>query len=493
MRAYSLWLLRVYQWLLRGAGSYHDVPNIKVSRVAVFNFQAAVVIWRAAKFFSNHRSIAYLAGISEWLFRNATKSAPLWIHAHRGLGNLILFQGRHEEGLAQLGHAERLRNKLAKVAGWKEDTKVFLPRGCCSVLGGIGLIDGYVKHKILTGDPRPYYLLADPIATANSIFLSYWSDYVTIVTDPTKIAELAKFEAVYGVGWMTVMPRGDTYVHVHRGISAVQRQWSKESRSPLLLLRDEHRDLLVKYKAKIGMAEKDWYICLHVRSHGFHSERRGGSEDIRNAPIEDYYSLIRDVVAAGGWVVRMGDSSMPALDMSKCGGDHRVIDFALSFDKSAALDVALGASCRLFVGHSSGFHTIPHAFGRPCCMVNIPLTAGFPWHPDDIFVPKKYVSVSSGAALSLAQLMSSTNILNADNIFQLAQAELVLLPNEPDELVEAMREALAAQTNLKNPSVADEVIKEFDRLNQTYHAEISGTLSSYYAAKHANTLLAREQ
>jgi hypothetical protein len=115
------------------------------------------------------------------------------------------------------------------------------------------MIDGYVKHKILTGDPRPYYLLADPIATANSIFLSYWSDYVTIVTDPTKIAELAKYEAVYGVGWMTVMPRGDNYVHVHRGISAVQRQWSKESRSPLLLLRDEHRDLLVKYKAKIGM------------------------------------------------------------------------------------------------------------------------------------------------------------------------------------------------------------------------------------------------
>ena len=89
--------------------------------------------------------------------------------------------------------------------------------------------------------------------------------------------------------------------------------------------------------------------------------------------------------------------------------------------------------------------------------------------------------------------MSSPNILNADNIFQLAQAELVLQPNEPDELVEAMREALAAQTNLKNPSVADEVIKEFDRLNQTYHAEISGNLSRYYAAKHANTLLAREQ
>jgi putative glycosyltransferase (TIGR04372 family) len=241
------------------------------------------------------------------------------------------------------------------------------------------------------------------------------------------------------------------------------------------------------------MAENDWYICLHVRSQGFHSERRGGSEDIRNASIEDYYPLIREVAAAGGWVMRMGDSSMPALDMSKCGGHRRVVDFARSSDKSAALDVALGASCRLFVGHSSGFHTIPHAFGRPCCMVNVPLTAGFPWHPNDIFVPKKYVSVSTRASLSLAELMSSPNILNADNKFQLEQAGLILLPNESDELVEVMREALAPQTILKKPSVADEVIKEFDRLNRTYRAEISGTLSRYYAAKHVNTLLAQEQ
>ena len=493
MRAYSLWLLRVYQWLLRGAGAYHDVPNVKVGRLAVLYFQAAVVIWRAAKFFSDHRSIARIAKISERLFRNATRAAPLWIHAHRGLGNLILFQGRHEEGLAQLDHAERLRNKLAKVAGWKEDARVFLPRGCCSALGGIGMIDGYVKHKILTGDPRPYYLLADPLATANSAFLSYWSDYVTIVTDPTKIGELAKFEAVYGVGWMTVMPRGDAHVHVHREIAAAQRQWSNENRKPLLRLRAEHHDLLVKYKTKVGMTEKDWYICLHVRSQGFHSERHGGSEDIRNANIEDYYFLIREVVAAGGWLVRMGDSSMPPLDMSKCGAGRHVIDYARSQDKNAALDVALGASCRLFVGHSSGFHGIPHAFGRPCCMVNIPLTAGFPYHAEDLFVPKKYVVAESGLALSLAEILSSPQVLNADNKFQLAQAGLVLLPNEPDELVEVMREGLAPQPILKTPGIADEVIKEFDRLNQTYHAEISGTLSRYYAAKHANTFLAHKQ
>jgi putative glycosyltransferase (TIGR04372 family) len=282
------------------------------------------------------------------------------------------------------------------------------------------------------------------------------------------------------------MPRGDTYVHVHRGISDVQRRWSKESRPPVLLLKDEHRDLLAKYKAKIGMAENDWHVCLHVRSQGFHSERRGGSEDIRNAPIEDYYPLIRDVIAAGGWVVRMGDSSMPALDMSKCGGDRRVVDFALSSDKSAALDVALGASCRLFVGHSSGFHTIPHAFGRPCCMVNIPLTAGFPWHPDDVFVPKKYVSTRTGMVLSLAEILSSSQILNADNKFQLAGVGVILQENEPDELTEAARESLGGARNLRDGSP---VVAEFDRLNQIYGAEISGNLSRYYAAKHAAVLV----
>ena len=31
-------------------------------------------------------------------------------------------------------------------------------------------------------------------------------------------------------------------------------------------------------------------------------------------------------------------------------------------------------------------------------MVNIPLTAGFPYHAEDLFVPKKYVVAESGLA-----------------------------------------------------------------------------------------------
>ena len=56
------------------------------------------------------------------------------------------------------------------------------------------------------------------------------------------------------------------------------------------------------------------------------------------------------------WTKEARDEFMPPLDLSKCGGGSHVIDYARSQDKDAALDVALGASCRLFVGHSSGFH-----------------------------------------------------------------------------------------------------------------------------------------
>ena len=487
MRTYLNWLSRAWRWFRRGAGGYSEIPNVKITRAAVLNFQAAIATWSAAKYFTNERSVGRIAKITEHLFRRAVKAAPLWLHARRGLGNIVMYQGRRDEAVAQFARTETLRDELARAAGLDVNAKVFLPRQCGQNIGAIGCIDAFVKRKIMTGDPRPYYLLADPLGISNPAFLDYWSDYVTIVTDRAEIARLAKFEAVYGVSWVSAMPREGSYVHIHRGISSIQQQWSSERRQPLLALRQRHAELLGKYKSKLGMAETDWYICLHVRSQGFNSERAGGSEDFRNAPIEDYYPMIRALVAAGGWIIRMGDPSMPPLDLSHCAGSRQVVDYALSADRSAELDVALTASCRLFVGHSSGLHTIPHAFGCPCCLVNIPLNAGFPWHSEDLFIPKRYFATSTRSALSLENIFSSDEIINADNQFLLSRAGVRLRSNEPDDLLETVREALWPNLTPRE-QVADAVIAAFGRLNQKHSAEISGRLGRFYAAKYAGTL-----
>ncbi len=336
-------------WLGRGCGAYAQIPNLKINASAIASFQSATFArWLIAKIITDQNLFNCLARLSERNFQRAVRAAPLWLDAQRALGYMILFQGRRDDAMVQLGNAEALRDELALRAGFEPDRKVFLPPETPKVLGGIGHIDAYVKHRILNGDQRPYYLLARNGEIVNKPFLEYWRDYITVVTDPAEVDKLAVAEAIYGVGWLGVMPRGDGVAHVHSVIAGLQRQWSAERRAPLLRLRAEHAEQLATQKQKWGMSEEDWFICLHIRSSGFHGQIQGGAEDFRNAPLESYYPLIRSIVKSGGWVVRMGDSSMPPLELGACGNNPQVIDYAHSPSKTPEMDVALCASCRLF-------------------------------------------------------------------------------------------------------------------------------------------------
>jgi putative glycosyltransferase (TIGR04372 family) len=476
-------------WLGRGCGAYARIPNLKINAGAIASFQSGTFArWLIAKNVTDLKLFKCLAIVAEKNFRSAVRAAPLWIDAQRALGYMILFQGRRDDAMVQLGKAEALRDKLALRAGFEPDRKVFLPPEISKVMGGIGHIDAYVKHRILNKDQRPYYLLARDGEIVNRPFLEYWRDYITVVTDRAQVDKLAVAEAIYGVGWLGVMPRGDGVAHVHSVIAGLQRQWSAERRAPLLRLRAEHAELLATQKQKWGMTEEDWFICLHIRSSGFHGQMRGGAEDFRNAPLETYYPLIRSIVESGGWVVRMGDSSMPPLELSECRNYPRVIDYAHSAGKTPEMDVALCASCRLFVGQSSGLHTVPHAFGRPCCLVNIPLNAGFPWHVEDLFIPKLYFSTRKNRVLSLEEILSS-DIVEADNQFLLSAREIILLPNSADDIAETVAEALRPHSySIQHEEVGRSILERLKSLNAEYGTEISGRLGRYFATKYAPQL-----
>ena len=477
-------------WLGRGCGAYARIPNLKISASAIASFQSGTVArWLIAKIITNQKLFNCLASVAERSFQRAVRAAPLWIDAQRALGYMMLFQGRRYEAMAQLGNAESLRDKLALRAGLEPDRKVFLPHEMSKVLGLLGHMDAYVKHRILNNDQRPYYLLARDGEIVNRPFLEYWRDYINLITDAAEIDKLSVDEAIYGVGWLAVMPRKNGVAHVHSVIAGLQRQWSVEQRAPLLRLRVEHAELLATQKKKWGMSENDWFICLHVRSSGFHGQMQGGAEDFRNAPIETYYPLIRSIVAAGGWVVRMGDSSMPPLEMTQCGNSGQLIDYALSASKTSEMDIALCASCRLFVGQSSGLHTVPHAFGRPCCLVNIPFNVGFPWHVEDVFIPKLYFSMRKNRILTLEEILSS-DIVQADNQFLLSAHEVTLLPNSADDITETVTEALRPDGySVEREEIALSTLEKFSKLNEKYKTEISGQLGRYFAMKHAQQLI----
>lgn len=114
-----------------------------------------------------------------------------------------------------------------------------------------------------------------------------------------------------------------------------------------------------------GLADERPWVTLHNREAGF---RNSTGHDLRNGDIRNYAGAVRRLVANGYHVVRMGDPSMtPLPPIEGC------FDYALSPDKTPALDIALIAGARFHVGCSSGLSLVPLLFGIPTLFLN--------WHP----------------------------------------------------------------------------------------------------------------
>jgi putative glycosyltransferase (TIGR04372 family) len=470
--------------------AFELVPNVTISPRALALMQVGSFCEAMISDISDMDELVTVLAITEVALRTLIVEAPLWTEGHRFLARNMWFQGRLKEAMACFEDAEACLPKLAEAAGWDPNGRVMLPRNCAHVIGLMGHIDAFVKHKILSGDDRPYYLVAPEHEVVNQVFLDYWKAYLHVDSPPKELAAPSHLEAAYTVNWNWILPQPDgALVHVHRGIARTQKSWHEQDRESLLRLNFLHAEILSRQTAEWGMKPDDWFVCLHVRSAGFYTEQEGTAQHFRNTSIDDYYPMIKFIVETGGWVIRMGEASAPPLDLETIGtGRDRVIDYAHSPQRSAELDVALCASCRLFISSPSGLHTVAHAFGRPVCYVNFPIYAGFPWHPGEIFIPQRYYSRSLERVLTLSEILSS-HLVYADHHFLLQRAGVDLLHNTPAEIAETVREALDPEEyGTANVRQARQVREEFDRLNAEHELDISGQLGLYFSSVHGREL-----
>lgn len=383
----------------------------------------------------------------------------LRLHARR-----LWYAGRYAESMAVFGEIEAATRRLSHVS---------LPLSCANTIGCMGHLDGFIKRKILGRDLRTYILRTPMEQIVNVPFLDYWSEYIRIEIGPP--------DPMAGE-WNWALPFGDCVEYVHRGIARAEQQWHAEGRAPLLKLKPGHRDLLESQKRAWGMGADDWFICLHVRSAAFHGD--GASEDFRNSPIADYEPMIRETIRAGGWVIRLGDPSMPPLTV-----EHpRAIDYARRPEKSPEMDVALCASCRLFVGVSSGMYLVAHAFGTPICLVNFPLMAGVPWHPEMLFIPPRYIWRDTGRDVTLEEFLSG-DLIYADHGPLQEKAGIALERNRPDEIASVVAEALYHDHYSAARRDRAPAIQLFDKLKAEYDTQMGGKLGLHYAIEHRSRLM----
>lgn len=114
----------------------------------------------------------------------------------------------------------------------------------------------------------------------------------------------------------------------------------------------------------LGLKNKK-YVCLHVRDSGFHNDLTKRS--YRNADITTYKSAILHLIENGFTVVRLGDPSMPKLNLNNQG----YIEYSHSDFKSELLDLALIKNCEFYIGMQSGPLDIALMFQKPVLILNM--------------------------------------------------------------------------------------------------------------------------
>lgn len=280
---------------------------------------------------------------------------------------------------------------------------------------------------------RPDYrtvLLAPPDRVANACLLDYWAQYLKVVRSPVLCGLLKPLtrhrNTRYDVSDYT-MPLAD-----RAGAYEIQNAYA--GRAPLLSLTAEDRTRCSTLLRKLGVPGDAWFVCVHAREDGYAPHE---GQWYRNSEIADYSLAMRAIVDRGGWVIRMGDPTMKPI----AEADH-VIDYVHSTLRSEHADVILAASCRFFLGCTSGLYCVSHVFGKPSVTVNkAPLGFVLPHGPNDIGIPKLVWSIKEERQLHFEEVLGSElGILRYDYQFDAAGVRMV--DNDPEDIEEAAREML---------------------------------------------------
>ena len=185
---------------------------------------------------------------------------------------------------------------------------------------------------------------------------------------------------------------------------------------------------LYGYLEKLGMRKSDWFVCIHAREEGF-SPIDDSIQSHRNSKIENYDKAINHILSLGGWVIRLGDSSMRKILFC----DEKVIDYANSNLKSELLDVLLCNHARFILGSSSGICTLGSLLGTPCAIANILPVADAWFTRFDIYTSKKIFSIKEQRVLTLFEMMTLP-VCNFRFASQYDDAGYVCLENSAEEI-----------------------------------------------------------
>lgn len=223
------------------------------------------------------------------------------------------------------------------------------------------------------------------------------------------------------------MIRGQKDFHDLYEILETTYSYQRVNKSNPILNLDLNYEEQARFALKsLGLPDKRWFVSIHIRNAGEPGLRR-------NQPNESYLAAIRFILSQGGYVIRIGDSTMQPfpkikglIDLSRDSENYWLHSFAL-------------ANGRFHIGTTSGPGWIPSLFGVPTLITNT-TAIGRNMHSlseKSRFIPKHIVSNSQ--KWSFSRILESTEAY-AENEIDAKSSNYRLEPNSEIEILQATQE-----------------------------------------------------
>ncbi|MBI1776255.1 MAG: TIGR04372 family glycosyltransferase [Proteobacteria bacterium] len=239
--------------------------------------------------------------------------------------------------------------------------------------------------------------------------------------------------------------------------------FNARTRPPLTFSAEELAEGQAYLEANGLNPKQDWFVCIYARdisySQNVFSGARLATTDFRNADIATFVPAIQAIIAAGGWVFRIGKDVARPLPLQH----ERVIDYAAS-GRSDLLDLFLLAHCRFFLGTPAGPGDAGRLFNMPCLYVNAVPPGFCPFGAQTIYISKKLRHRNGGAPVRLADYLAlvaqDPSMLAFFSDDGLASAGLVYEDNTPEEIEAATKEMLARVAGSFSETELDQSLRQ---------------------------------
>lgn len=306
-------------------------------------------------------------------------------------------------------------------------------------------IDQYLKGLVVNGRKvKPVFLLCRKKA-ANPYMLKLWEKRCQFLELNPALEQYLLRLPLSTRNWLFKYVLGP---YVPQG-----RIFSSYEGSPLVEIPPKDHKVGQAALRAMGVPEGTWFACVHIREAGFLPDLDYHS--FRDCDPQTFIPAMEWLVEQGGYVIRMGDSTMRRLPETK-----GIVDYAHSRYKSPFMDVYLCSQCRLFLGTSSGLFNVAYIFHRPVALTDLIPFTDMSGYPHTYFIPRIVDSARSGRSLTFREVRDQCLFYRAH---EYEERGLVVHPNEEGDILDFTREAWAAMVEGKEALDGDPGMRDFER------------------------------